>query len=744
MKNTPIRCPPAAPGAVALAVGILLAALVATPPAQALATYDLTDLNAFGAAGTTGSIAYGINNAGDIVGNLYDASGQESGGWYLLNGASQWTSLPSGPGSIAPVRAVAINNSRQILGANLRLYPDAYGPYFTPEDVHTLMWRLAPDGSVQQTSRLLGVATDWQPLALNDSGTALVRGTVLTPNGATTAVDRVGTAGTLRLWQSQGLPTTMPLAINNANEWVGGLATDVLVDADYGIRYTALNNNGLRIGLRFTAPFQAAAPVITWREPDGSLVLGSPGYVDRTADLNTLITAGQGSMVFVTGINDLGQIVGKSASGHAALLTLAGAVELVAEAKPFGPPVLAWDTPLGRLPNWKTSGLVDFVIAPTDPAASFVTNGPFPGSPLDDLNNARIRGLTVGKLGMPAGPGSVFNTVNLRSINLQLGTGALTVGENALLQLDNSSIEAVAGGVVNRGSLTLSATTLRGDLANHGGTVSVADGATATVLGQVLNDLPVGALLSGGQVLWVNAGATLTVTGDVRNSTNLQVLQGARLNAHGFTQTAGQLVVNGELETFGGDVVITGGGLYGSGVINAVQLTVGTNGPHSGANPFVAPGNSPGHLTVNGAFELGADATLELQVERAVDGSLGWDRLSATSMRFLDGSTVHFVVGSGVAGAQWQTLGFLDCGSGCVFGSDVHFVVEGAPGATLQFGSSGLSLGVAPMQAAVPEPATVALWLAGLLAVGWRCAGGCGDRAGAASRPAGAITPPGR
>jgi hypothetical protein len=67
-----------------------------------------------------------------------------------------------------------------------------------------------------------------------------------------------------------------------------------------------------------------------------------------------------------------------------------------------------------------------------------------------------------------------------------------------------------------------------------------------------------------------------------------------------------------------------------------------------------------------------------------------------------------------VADASWQTLVFLACGMGCSFASGVQFVVDGAPGSTLQWSPAGLTLSVAPLQA-VPEPSAAAMLLVGLL-----------------------------
>ena len=188
---------------------------------------------------------------------------------------------------------------------------------------------------------------------------------------------------------------------------------------------------------------------------------------------------------------------------------------------------------------------------------------------------------------------------------------------------------------------------------------------------------------------------------------------GGSFAAQTFTFTSGTLTVDGALDTgVGVTTRITGGTLNGTGLINGDTFMGG--GP---TTAVFAPGHSPGQFTVNGALTLGAMSELALQVERGADGSLASDRVSASSISFLDGSTVHFLVGGGVAGASPQTLSFLDCGGGCSYGTQVRWIIDGAPGSTITFGSNGLSLTVAALLP-VPEVATWVMWLTGLVGLG--------------------------
>ncbi len=214
----------------------------------------------------------------------------------------------------------------------------------------------------------------------------------------------------------------------------------------------------------------------------------------------------------------------------------------------------------------------------------------------------------------------------------------------------------------------------------------------------------------------VFGGGKITGIASITSGSNFRIDTGAQVQTYAYTQTSGSLVVDGTLDANQGGgpgavVSLLGGVLSGTGSINGALFVGG--GPTTAS---FEPGHSPGHFTVDGAITLGDKSELELQVEREADGALAWDRVSGSSISFLDGSTVRFIIGSGVADSNLQTLSFLDCGSGCSFSSKVNWVIDGAPGATVAFGSNGLSLSIAAVQA-VPEPAIWALSLAGLALV---------------------------
>jgi hypothetical protein len=99
---------------------------------------------------------------------------------------------------------------------------------------------------------------------------------------------------------------------------------------------------------------------------------------------------------------------------------------------------------------------------------------------------------------------------------------------------------------------------------------------------------------SGGSFTITN-GANFTTAGAFGNAGSMTFGTGSTFtvgNGTAYTQTAGTTTVNGALTA--GSISIQGGTIQGAGSING-GLTVGANG-------MLHPGNSPGIITVNGAY----------------------------------------------------------------------------------------------------------------------------------------------
>jgi outer membrane autotransporter protein len=174
-----------------------------------------------------------------------------------------------------------------------------------------------------------------------------------------------------------------------------------------------------------------------------------------------------------------------------------------------------------------------------------------------------------------SGAGSVIKT----------GTGNLTLGNN----------NTYAGGT------TISAGTLSGSAASFGtGGINV-DSVANLMLVQA-TDASLANVISGAGTISKSGTGNLTLTGD----------------SSGFSGTTyvteGTLSVNGTLGDSSSTVSVIGGTLGGSGTIGgSVTITGGT----------LAPGNSPGTLTINGDLTLASASTLNYELGEA--GAIGGD-----------------------------------------------------------------------------------------------------------------------
>jgi len=197
----------------------------------------------------------------------------------------------------------------------------------------------------------------------------------------------------------------------------------------------------------------------------------------------------------------------------------------------------------------------------------------------------------------------------------------------------------------------------------------------------------------------------------VVNRGRFSVNAGQLVQVNDFVNENGNVIVDGMVENIGGTFQLLGGALSGNGIING-KLFVG-GGP--GTAKF-KPGSSPGTMTIIGPFSLLPGGVLELEVERdALTGAVRYDQVLAESF-FLDGR-ISFLVGAGVTEADVLGLQFLDCGGACnvQYGGNLSYDFPGRPGSTLSLGPEGIQISAL---APVPEPAMVAMLLAGMGVIG--------------------------
>jgi hypothetical protein len=93
---------------------------------------------------------------------------------------------------------------------------------------------------------------------------------------------------------------------------------------------------------------------------------------------------------------------------------------------------------------------------------------------------------------------------------------------------------------------------------------------------------------------------------DVKPGASLAFQNVLRLRGHHLEKTGpGELKINGQLETGGGDVILSGGVLSGNGAID---------GGLTNAGGSVSPGQSPGRLSIHGDFRQERNGVLRMEI----------------------------------------------------------------------------------------------------------------------------------
>jgi T5SS/PEP-CTERM-associated repeat protein len=365
-----------------------------------------------------------------------------------------------------------------------------------------------------------------------------------------------------------------------------------------------------------------------------------------------------------------------------------------------------------------------------------------PGGQLDwrsgQLNVTGIGGMTLGAQGLPQqlslDSGKVLDVSQTLSLgsqtDLQLAGGRVRAGT---LALDGGRLLAAGtGAVLDMGGIGL----LRGrgnvDVAVSGGAASriEAEGALSLGRANVANGFAYrGTLVVGPQTVTLNDAdaAELGVLTTLGDGGRLVAANGLRLAASSTLQASGQAQVQG---------VFSNGGQVEGGTGQLSFLGgVGGNGGYSGNIGFeagFAPGNGVANIGFgNGNLHFGAQAVLTLDINGSSPGR--YDRLSDIGNLDFGGALVLSFGADFTPGSARLNLLDFDSFSGSF--DPGRITVTGIDAARLDFSRlatqglllidaasvAGAGAALPPqdlLAAAVPEPGSSALWLAGLSAIG--------------------------
>ena len=246
-----------------------------------------------------------------------------------------------------------------------------------------------------------------------------------------------------------------------------------------------------------------------------------------------------------------------------------------------------------------------------------------------------------------------------------VSNGAYVAVEGAILT-NNETIGVQYGGGCGYGHLRFDTDVALegpGDLYVDGGEVSTLPGATLTVGSEQLlhgyaaqffnvSMVNYGTVRAAAQNYWEYRLRLTAQSPGITNEGTIEVLPACYMEINSadlFTQTAGETVVDGQLNVNGAPLDLQGGSLSGVGTIY---------GDVSNTGASVEPGTSAGTLTINGNYTQAAGGTLHIQLA----GTGQYDRLNLSGAATLDG-TLYVEPTDGFAPEVGQQFTILTCAS---------------------------------------------------------------------------------
>jgi hypothetical protein len=244
-----------------------------------------------------------------------------------------------------------------------------------------------------------------------------------------------------------------------------------------------------------------------------------------------------------------------------------------------------------------------------------------------DLSLAHL----ISASGTRDGTGTLTITGSADLSGLTLASGATTTVANTVssvalahfLQVDGTltlDTPTTFGGSSDSNGINVSGTVDVGSTLTFDGNDSVHGNINATGVSALIH------VLSGGSLIRDTDGGIQTISPVVDNDGSIEVKTGT-LAVGGLTQASGTTQVDASAGVTGA-VTINGGTLRGAGDLG---------GPVANAGGTVAPGTSPGILTIDGDYTQSAGATLKADIAGTTVGT-GYDRLAVGGTATLDGT----------------------------------------------------------------------------------------------------------
>jgi hypothetical protein len=465
-----------------------------------------------------------------------------------------------------------------------------------------------------------------------------------------------------------------------------------------------------------------ADPAISFGAGDaGRLDILSGGTVDFASDANRVLGNGTNNSVHVfsggtlketaTGINEGGSTVDVAVDNDGQVLATAGRL------------LLRGGTGTGQVSGGTYNATSPATIA-YQGTTDLSTAGRLTGTGTMEFNGGTLT-IPTGSIALPSAydPAATSFTLGSLSLGSAGSTGTLSAGGGTRLGSATLTVTGVAsitggfglqlhGGTTHfagtttiAGALDISGATLdveaattfsSGGINVANGSLDVASGGTLDIAGDNLNVFNFGSgtlhVAAGGTLRRSAAGVDGQVTTPVTSQGAVHAQSGVlAFSLGGLTQTGGTTTVDA---TLNGAVHLQGGTLKGTGTLG---------GPVDNSAGTVAPGASPGTLTITGDYTQGAGGTLAEQV--AGTGLAAFDRLIVGGTASLGGTLA--IDSAGFTPATTDTFKII---SGAATRTGTFATVTGADvnGAhyTPQYDADGVTLLaglVAPTNTAPPS-----------------------------------------